>query len=381
MEFMFGIPSFVQFGCGVAKQTGEVAKQLGAKKVFFVYDKGVKAAGLVDGVLDSLKEAGLEVMEYDGVLPNPPETIVEEAAKMAKEFQADVMVALGGGSSIDCAKAINILQTNPSPINQYDGINMVKNPTKPLIAIPTTSGTASEVTAFSIVTDTVEKRKMCIGGQFVGATMALADPEMTIGMPPAITAATGMDALTHAVEAYVSRGAMVPTDLFALKAIELIYGNLGKATQNGQDLEARTNMLLGSMLAGYAFNSAVLGLVHGIAHPLSAHCGLPHGVANAIGLPFVMEFNGVAAPEKTKNIGLAMGLDVADKPAEEAVTAVVEAIKELSKEVKIPKLSELDVPKDLFDRLAEDALKEAATMFNPRDVTKEDVLQILEKAY
>ena len=378
---MFGIPSFVQFGCGVAKSTGEVAKSLGAKKVFFVYDKGVKAAGLTDVVLASLKEAGLEVMEYDGVLPNPPETIVEEAAKMAKEFQADVMVALGGGSSIDCAKAINILQTNPSPINQYDGINMVKNPTKPLIAIPTTSGTASEVTGFSIVTDTVEKRKMCIGGQFVGATMALADPEMTIGMPPAITAATGMDALTHAVEAYVSKGAMVPTDLFALKAIELIYGNLEKATKTGQDLEARTNMLLGSMLAGYAFNSAVLGLVHGIAHPLSAHCGLPHGVANAIGLPFVMEFNSVSVPKKTKDIALAMGLDVADKSAEEAAAAAVAAIKELSKELKIPKLSDLDVPKDLFSRLAEDALKEAATMFNPRDVTKEDVLQILERAY
>jgi len=381
MEFMFGIPSFVQFGCGVAKRTGQVAKDLGAKKVFFVYDKGVKAAGLVDVVLSSLKEAGLEILEYDGVLPNPPETIVEEAAKLAKDFQADVMVALGGGSSIDCAKAINILQTNPSPINQYDGINMVKNPTKPLIAIPTTSGTASEVTGFSIVTDTVEKRKMCIGGQFVGATMALADPEMTVGMPPAITAATGMDALTHAIEAYVSKAAMVPTDLFALKAIELIYGSLEKAATNGKDLEARTNMLLGSMLAGYAFNSAVLGLVHGIAHPLSAHCHLPHGVANAIGLPFVVEFNGIAVPEKTKDIALAMGLDVAGKSPEEVVAVTVKAIKEMSENLKIPKLSELDVPKDLFGRLADDALREAATMFNPRDVTKEDVLQILEKAY
>lgn len=381
MEFMFGIPSFVQFGCGVAKQAGEVAKQLGAKKVFFVYDKGVKAAGLTDVVLGSLKDAGLEVLEYDGVLPNPPDTIVEEAAQKAKAFQADVTMALGGGSSIDCAKAINILQTNPSPINQYDGVNLVKNPTKPLIAIPTTSGTASEVTAFSIVTDTTRLKKMVIGGQFVGATLALADPEMTVGMPPAITASTGMDALTHAIEAYVSKGAMVPTDLCALKSIELIYNNLEKATKNGQDLEARENMLLGSMLAGYAFSSAVLGLVHSIAHPLSVHCGLPHGVANAVGLPYVMEFNSVAVPEKTKNIGLAMGLDVADKTDEEAAAITVEAVKELSKKLKIPKLSDLDVPKDLFDRLAEDALNEISTLFNPRDVTKEDVLQILEKAY
>lgn len=381
MEFMFGIPTFVQFGCGIAKKTGEVAKELGAQKVFFVYDQGVKQAGLVDVVLASLKEAGLEIMEYDGVLPNPPDTIVEEAAIKAKAFKADVTVALGGGSSIDCAKAINILQTNPSPINQYDGINLVKNPTKPLIAIPTTSGTASEVTGFSIVTDTERKKKMAIGGQFVGAAIALADPEMTIGMPPAITASTGMDALTHAIEAYLSKAAMLPTDLFALKAIDLIYNNLVTATKNGQNLEARTNMLLGSMLAGYAFNSAVLGLVHGIAHPLSAHCGLPHGVANAIGLPFVMEFNGMTVPEKLKEIALAMGLDVDAKTAEEAVVIAVNAIKDMSKELNIPTLQALNVPKDLFDRLADDALEEAATTFNPREVTKSDVLEILERAY
>lgn len=381
MEFMFGIPTFVQFGSGVAKKTGEVAKELGAKKIFFVYDQGVKAAGLVDTVLTSLKNSDLDVMEYDGVLPNPPDTIIEEAATKAKEFNADVIVALGGGSSIDCAKAINILQTNPAPINQYDGINLVKNPTKPLIAIPTTAGTASEVTAFSIVTDTTKKKKMVIGGQFVGATMALVDPELTIGMPPAITASTGMDALTHAIEAYVSKAAMVPTDLFALKAIDLIYNNLVTATKNGKDIEARTNMLLGSMLAGYAFNSAVLGLVHSIAHPLSVHCGLPHGVANAVGLPFVMEFNGVEVPEKIKEIGLAMGLDVADMPADKAVVVTVEAIEKMSKELEIPKLRDLNVPKEMFDRLAEDALKEISTMFNPRDVSKTDVLQILERAY
>jgi alcohol dehydrogenase len=381
MEFMFGIPSFVQFGCGIAKKTGEVAKQLGAQKVFFVYDKGVKAAGLADVVLSSLKEAGLEVLEYDGVLPNPPDTIVEEAAQKAKKFQADFLVALGGGSSIDCAKAVNILQTNPSPINQYDGLNRVKNPARPLIAIPTTAGTASEVTGFSIITDTAKKKKMVIGGQFIGATMALVDPEMTIGMPPDITASTGLDALTHAIEAYVSKAAMVPTDLFALKAVNLIYNNLAKATQNGNDVDARTNMLLGSMLAGFAFNSAVLGLVHSIAHPLSVHCGLPHGVANAIGLPFVVEFNGVEVPERTRDIALAMGLDVAGKPAEEAVTVAVEAIKKLSAELNIPKLRDLNVPRDIFDRIAEDAVKEISTLFNPRAVTREDVLQILEKAY
>lgn len=381
MEFMFGIPSFVQFGPGVARTAGLVAKNLGAQKVFFVYDQGVKAAGLVDIVRASLQAADLEVMEYDKVLANPTDTLVEEVAAQAAQFKADLTLALGGGSSIDCAKAINILQTNPSPINQYAGLNMVGKPTKPLIAIPTTAGTASEVTAFSIVTDTVQQKKMVIGGQFVGATMALVDPEMTVGMPAALTAATGMDALTHAIEAYVSKNAMVPTDLFALKAIELIYNNLPQATRDGRDMEARSNMLLGSMLAGYAFNCAVLGLVHSIAHPLSVHCGLPHGVANAAALPYVMEYNAAVAREKTRDIALAMGLDVAGRSVDEAAAAAVEAVKQLSRELKIPTLRELGVAPETFDRIAEDALQEISTLFNPREPSKEDVLAILGQAY
>jgi alcohol dehydrogenase len=381
MEFMFGIPSFVQFGCGTAKRAGEVAKGLGAKRVFFVYDQGVKAAGLVAPVLAALQEAGLEVLEYDGVLQNPPDSLVEEAAATARQFQSDVIVALGGGSSIDCAKAINILQTNPSPINQYDGLNTVQIPTRPLIAIPTTAGTASEVTAFTIITDTTRKKKMVIGGQFVGATMALVDPEMTVGMPPGITAATGMDALTHAIEAYVSKNAMVPTDLFALKAIELIYPNLSLATRNGRDMEARSNMLLGCMLAGFAFNSAVLGLVHSIAHPLSVHCGLPHGVANAVGLPWVMEYNAAAVPERTRDIALAMGLDISGKSVLEAAAAAVEAVKDLSRTLQIPGLRELGVSRDIFGRLADDALQEISTLFNPREPTRADILAILEQAW
>lgn len=381
MEFQFGIPSFVTFGEGCASKIGEMVSALGGKKVFCVYDKGVKNAGIVDDIVRVMKECDIVVIEYDGVLPNPPDTIVEEAAQRAKKEDVDVLVAIGGGSSMDCAKAINILLTNPSPINQYDGINLVKNPTKPLIAIPTTAGTGSEVTAFSIVTDTEKIKKMVIGGQFVGATFALADPLLTVGMPPAITAATGMDALTHAIEAYVSKGAMIPTDINALKAIELIYNNLAEATKNGKNIEARTNMLLGSMLAGFAFNSAVLGLVHSIAHPLSAHCGLPHGVANACGLPYVMEFNAEVVPKKTKDIAVAMGLDVEGLSTVEAAQSAVDAVKALSKEIGIPTLKETGVDREKFDRIAEDALKEISTIFNPREVTKEDILKILELAY
>ncbi len=379
MEFMYSIPSVVNFGNGASKKIGEMVLGFGAKKVYCVYDMGVQK--IAKEIVQTLKESGLTVVEYDGVLPNPPDTIVEEAAKTAKEANVDVLVAIGGGSSMDCAKAINILLTNPSPINQYDGLNLVKNPTKPLIAIPTTSGTGSEVTDFTIITDTTRLKKMVIGGQFVGATVALADPLLTVGLPPAVTAATGMDALTHAVEAYVSKGASIPTDVNALKAIALIAENLVEATNNGSDVEARTNMLLGSMMAGFAFNSAVLGLVHSIAHPLSVHCGLPHGVANACGLPYVMAYNAEAVPDKTIDIGAAMGLELQGLTKEAAVKKVIDAVKDLSEKVKIPTLKEAGVKKEQFDRIAEDALQEISTLFNPREASKEDILDILEKAY
>ncbi|MEA5114899.1 MAG: iron-containing alcohol dehydrogenase [Geobacteraceae bacterium] len=381
MQFMFGIPSFVHFGEGVSAKLGEMAAGMGAKKAFVVYDKGVKAAGIVEGLIASLKAAGVEAIQYDGVLPNPPDTQVEEAAAIARSANVDIIVAVGGGSSIDSAKAINILLTNPSPINQYDGINTVQVPGKPLIAIPTTSGTGSEVTAFSIVTDTVRKKKMVIGGQFVGATIALADPLLTVGMPPKITASTGLDALTHAIEAYVSKGAMIPTDVLALKAIDLICNNIVKATKSGSDIEARSAMLLGSMMAGFAFTNAVLGLVHSIAHPLSAHFNLPHGVANAIGLPYVMEYNMPAVPSRFRDIAVAMGIDVTGMSESAAAQVAVELVKNLNKELEIPTLKACGVTRDMFDRLAEDALKEVSTLFNPRDPSKQDILAILEKAF
>lgn len=381
MEFTFGLPSQAIFGAGSAKKLAEIVESYGGKTVFCVYDNGVKQAGIVNGLVKIMEDAGLQVVEYDGVLPNPPDTIVEDATNKAKKYGVDIIVAIGGGSSIDCAKAINIMMTNPGSINDYDGLGLVKNPTKPLIAIPTTSGTASEVTGFTIVTDTKKMKKMVIGGPFVGATVALLDPELTISMPPSITASTGMDALTHAIEAYVSKGASVPTDINALKAISLIWKNIVEATENGNNIDARTNMLLGSMLAGYAFNSAVLGLVHSIAHPLSVHCGLAHGVANAAVLPYVMEFNAEIVPDKTYNIAIAMGICEAGLKPKEGATFAVKAIKKLSKQLRIPTLEKAGVRKEQFERIAEDALNEVSTFFNPRETSKEDVIEILNQAF
>jgi len=384
MEFIYGVSPQVFFGAGRIKELGAIVKDnLRAKKVFCVYDKGVAKVAAV--AVGHLKEVGIEVIEFDGVIPNPPDYLVEEAAEICRRADVDNIVAVGGGSSIDCAKAINILLTNPSPISQYDGLNLVKNPTKPLVAIPTTAGTASEVTSFSIVTNTKRAKKMVIAGKFVGATIAIADPELTMGMPPFVTASTGMDALTHAMEAYVSIMHSIPTDINALKAIELITGSIKEATYNGTNIEARTNMLLGCELAGFAFENAVLGLVHGIAHPLSVRCGLAHGVANAIMLPYVVEFNASAVPERTIDIGKAMGLNLDGMSQEKAIATVVSFIHGLNRELNMPTLKSAGVKKEQFEQLADDCLRDAAeggaAMFNPRRAAKEEIIALLEKAF
>ncbi|KZO00297.1 iron-containing alcohol dehydrogenase [Pseudobacillus badius] len=384
MEFQFGIPSHVTFGRGSVKKVGEVLEEFNAKKVLCVYDQGVKQAGIVGQVITYLKAKKIEVVEFANVVPNPPDTILEEGAELAVKEQVEAIVAVGGGSPIDAAKAINVLITNPGPIHQYEGLNLVKNPTKPLIAIPTTAGTGSEVTAVSVITDTAGEKKMVIGGRHCGADVALVDPDLTVGLPPAVTAATGMDALTHAIESYVSKLASVPSDVNALKAVELIYKNLAEAYKNGSNIEARTNMLLGSMMAAYAFNSALLGLVHAIAHPLSVYCGLPHGVANACMLPDVMEYN--AQDEKVqkrfRDIAQAMGISVEGLSDKEAADQAVAAVRELSQSINIPSLEEAGVKREQFEQLAEATLnEEISIMVNPRDVTEQEVVKLLELAY
>ncbi|HOP41723.1 MAG TPA: iron-containing alcohol dehydrogenase, partial [Geobacteraceae bacterium] len=230
-------------------------------------------------------------------------------------------------------------------------------------------------------TDTTQHKKMVIGGQNVGARVALLDPNLTLSAPPALTASTGMGALAHAIEAYLSVANSIPTDINALKAIELIYNYLPKVVQDGSNMEARSNTLLGSMLAGFAYNSAILGLAHSISHPLCVHCGIQHGFANAAVLPHVMEYNGQAVPKRIKDIGLAMGLDISNLTSEQAVTATVDTIRELSRTIGIPTLKELGASRDDFEKIALDSLTEISTIFNPRNPSKEDVIAILEKAF
>lgn len=381
MHFHFSIPSSVAFAPGTADTVGHLLLGFEVSKVLCIYDRTIKGAGLVKHILASLKAAKLEITEWDDIQPNPSDELVEEVTRFAREVEVEAIVAVGGGSVIDAAKAVSILLTNESPINQYDGINLVKNAGTLLVAIPTTAGSASEVTSFTVITDTKQHKKMVIGGQNVGARVALLDPNLTLTAPPELTASTGMGALAHAIEAYLSVANSIPTDINALKAIELICSNLPKAVQDGSNLEARSNTLLGSMLAGFAYNSAILGLAHSISHPLCVHSKIQHGFANAVVLPYVMEYNGQAIPKRLKDIGLAMGLDIRDLAPDEAVTATVDAVKELSRKIGIPTLKELGASRDDFERIALDALTEISTIFNPRNPSKEDVIAILEKAF
>lgn len=381
MDFMFSVPTMAFFGPGKSDMIGDILKGMCAKKIMVVYDKGVKDAGIVDKVLAKVKEAGVEYFEYSDVLPNPPEYLVNQGYELAKGHQIDAMLAIGGGSSIDFAKAVNILLTNPGPFSQYNGVNLVKNPVKPLIAIPTTAGTGSEVTNACVITDTVNKEKMTIIGQYVAPAVALVDANLTLGLPPAITASTGMDALTHAIESYLSKWASPASDSLALCAIELIGRSLEKAYNNGKDLAAREDMIVGSAVAGMAFSQTDLGLAHAIAAPMGAHCGTAHGVANAIVLGLTLDYNLPSCAAKMKEIAKALGINVEGLSDEDAGALAVKRINEISKNIKIPTLKEVGVTKEKFDDIAEGALINSAARTNPREVTKVCVIEILTKAY
>lgn len=381
MDFMFSVPTLAFFGPGKSEMVGDMLKGMGAKKILVVYDLGVKAAGIVDKVLANVKAAGIEYAEYSDVVPNPPEYLVNQGYEIAKDLNIDAMLAVGGGSSIDFAKAVNILLTNPGPFSQYNGVNLVKNPVKPLIAIPTTAGTGSEVTNACVITDTVNKEKMTILGQYVAPTIALVDPNLTLGLPPAITASTGMDALTHAIEAYLSKWASPASDSLAICAIELIGRSIEKAVNQGSDLNAREDMIVGSAIAGMAFSQTDLGLAHAIAAPMGANCGTPHGVANAIVLGLSLEYNLPSCAAKMKLVGKALGLKVDSLSDDEAGALTVKRINEISKNINIPTLKEVGVTEDKFEVIAEGALINSAARTNPREVTKECVIEILRKAF
>lgn len=378
----FFIPTVSLMGIGSYKEIGKQVKALGGKKPFICTDKGITKAGITQKIVDIIKQdAGVDTVVFDGTVPNPTDTNVHDGLKVFKDKKCDLIISLGGGSAHDCGKGIGIVSTNGGNIRDFEGVNKSTKPMPPFIAVNTTAGTASEMTRFCIITNTSNHVKMAIVDWRVTPNVAINDPLLMVGMPPALTAATGMDALTHAVEAYVSTIATPVTDACALQAIRLIATNLRAAVANGADMLARDNMAYAEYLAGMAFNNASLGYVHAMAHQLGGFYDLPHGVCNAILLPHVERFNLIAKLDRFVEMAKAMGENVEGLSSRDAAELALMAIKQLSIDVGIPSgLTELGVKTKDLKTMALNAQKDACGFTNPRTPTLDDIIQIYKWA-
>jgi alcohol dehydrogenase len=381
MPNTFYIPAINLMGAGCLSEAVNTIKASGFKRALIVTDEVLRKIGVVGKVETMLTEAGVSSAVYDQTKPNPTITNVNEGLELLKQADCDCVISLGGGSPHDCAKGIALLAANGGEIKDYEGVDQSEKPQLPLIAINTTAGTASEMTRFCIITDEARQIKMAIVDKNVTPLLSVNDPELMLAKPASLTAATGMDALTHAIEAYVSIAATPITDAVALKAIEMIQANLRTAVKNGDDLTARDNMAYAQFMAGMAFNNASLGYVHAIAHQLGGFYDLPHGVCNAVLLPHVQKYNAQVVPERLADVAKAMGVDVANLSAKEAAEAGIEAIRQLAKEINIPVgLEGLGVKADDFDVLADNALKDACGLTNPKQASHADIVAILASA-
>jgi len=382
-SFVFATPTKIKYGPGVAESVGEEVKGFNAKRVLIVTDKGIIKAGLVDKVLKSLKATKLDTVVFDEVEPNPKDRDVEKGAALAKEKGIDLIVAVGGGSVMDSAKGIGSLVTNKGSLRDYWGLDTLSKPPLPLIAIPTTAGTGSEITMWAVIDDTSRKRvtKEYIGGRLICPSLALVDPLMTKNLPPKLTASTGMDALTHAIEAYTSIPASPLTDALALYSIRLIANNLGKAYANGDNLEARDNMMVASLMAGLAFSNSDTAGVHVMAETAGGLYDCPHGIACAVFLPYVMEYNLIANPEKFADIAEAMEENVTGLSIKEASRKSVDAVKKLLLDIDITlNAAKLGVRKEDIAWLAKKAAANIGAIDNPRKLREEDFIKMFELA-
>jgi len=376
------VPRIV-YGVGSVNQVGEEAKRLGAKKVAVVTDPGLVDAGIDQPVMESLKAANLDTVLFQGVEAEPPIEIVTECTNFVQDNGADMIVGLGGGSAMDVAKATAVMCTNPGPIKAYTGMNLVPGPGLPTILIPTTAGTGSEVTSISALSDTEAKVKIGVVSDYMFAKLAVLDPQLTVQLPPQITASTGLDALIHAIESYVGKQATVITEPLALSAIQLIAKYLRRAYANGSDLEARDGMLTASLVAGLAFANTQTGAAHACGMSLGGRFHVPHGIATSLLLPAVMKFNCIVAPEKFADIALAFGEFIEGlspmEAAGKAIDAVVRLIDDLGFQMGLENygVKASDIP-----ALAAGAMP-AARLWNnnPRKATQQQVEAIFRESF
>lgn len=370
------------FGAGSISEIVNEAKKRAFQKAFVVTDPDLIKFNVAQNVTKLLDEAGLDYEIFSDVKANPTVAVVKAGVEKFKASGADYIVAIGGGSSIDTAKAIGIIIANPeySDVTSLEGAVDTKNPSMPIIAVPTTAGTAAEVTINYVITDEEKKRKfVCVDPHDI-PVIAVIDSSMMSSMPKGLTASTGMDALTHAIEGYTTKGAWDLTDMMHIKAIEIISRSLRAACEN--DPIGREDMALGQYIAGMGFSNVGLGVVHGMAHPLGAFYDTPHGIANAVLLPYVMEYNAPCTGEKFKCIAEAMNVNTAGMNEDEYRKAAVDAVKKLSKDIGIPeKLREIGVKEEDLPALAQSAFDDVCTGGNPRECTVESILEIYRTAF
>ena len=370
------------FGAGSRSVLASEIERRGYKKAFIVADKDLINFGVAKLVTDVLGDFPYEI--FDGFKANPTVNNVKNGVEAFRASEADFVIAIGGGSAIDTAKAIAIIINNPefSDVVSLEGVAPTKNKCVDIIALPTTAGTAAEVTINYVITDEESGRKMvCVDANDI-PVLSIVDAELMASMPKGLTAATGMDALTHAIEGYITKGAWHLSNILEINAIKIIADNLRTATFDGSNMEAREQMALGQYVAGMAFSNVGLGCVHSMAHPLGARFDIAHGVANALLLPTVMEFNMPSSIVKYGRIAKAMGVDTTGMTDEEAAAAAVDAVKQLSLDLGIPQtLREIGIPEEALPQLAKDAFNDVCTGGNPQPITEEDILELYKKIF
>lgn len=377
----FFIPSVNVIGNGALNDAMNTMKEYGYRHALIVTDAVLNKLGVVGDIQKRLQGYDIQSVVFDGTHPNPTTVNVEEGLKLLRAHNCDCVISLGGGSPHDCAKGIALVAANGGHIRDYEGVDRSAKPQLPMVAINTTAGTASEMTRFCIITDVTRHIKMAIVDKHVTPVLSVNDSSLMEGMPKGLTAATGMDALTHAIEAYVSIAATPITDACALKAITMIVENLPTAVENGSNSEAREAMAYAQFLAGMAFNNASLGYVHAMAHQLGGFYDLPHGVCNAVLLPHVQVFNSKVAAARLRDCGQAMGIDVSAMSNDQGAQACIDAIRKLARKVNIPAgLRDLNVKEEDIPVLATNALKDACGFTNPIQATHDEIMAIFRAA-
>jgi alcohol dehydrogenase len=377
----FQIPTQILFGVGALERVAEQATIGDRPKVLVVTDQGVKKAGLLDRLTAVLEMGGVPFALFDETEPNPSVETVEKATDLFHREACNRVVGLGGGSSMDVAKASALMATNPGSIRDYEGVGKIRREPAPIIAIPTTAGTGAEVTPFIVITDVVRRYKMTIGSPQAIPSVAIVDPSLMVTMPADIAASTGLDALTHGIESYTSLLSQPFTEALALHGIHLIGQNLRKGVANRGNLEAVANLAIASTMVGTAFTFTRLGNCHAMAHPLGGFYDIPHGVANAILLPHIMAYNALACPEKMGLVAQALGADVYGLSPLDAAAAAVEAVRQLKADVGVVAgLRELGVQEDEIPSMAADAMKSGNIAVNPRQTNLEDIVALYQAA-